>query len=180
MFVRRLSDTCLIHSVSTRVISISLYFFSIFRGIPVLLFFGVAGTVLSINAAEKFGSSLVSGIILAATLNLFLGYLLMPIISTMIAFKAYCATLKKWCISLKDQPQLLERDGLCKYLKALDMADNVLSDSVFHFSVGASLCALVSLYRAYSLSIGKNITKFMLGSCPRDFRVPSEGILRVI
>lgn len=145
-----------------------------------MLFFGVAGTVLSINAAEKFGSSLVSGIILAATLNLFLGYLLMPIISTTIAFKAYCATLKKWCISLKDQPQLLERDGLCKYLKALDMADNVLSDSVFHFSVGASLCALVSLYRAYSLSIGKNITKFMLGSCPRDFRVPSEGILRVI
>ena len=145
-----------------------------------MLFFAVAGTVLSINAAEKFESGLVSGIILAATLSLFLGFLLMPILSTTVVFKAYCATLKKWCKSLKDQPQLLERDGLCKYLKALDMADNVLSDSVFHFSVGASLCALVSLYRAYSLSIGKNIAKYILGSCPRNFRVPSEGILRVI
>ena len=120
-----------------------------------MLFFAVAGTVLSINAAEKFGSGLVSGIILAATINMFFGYLLMPIISTMIAFKAYCATLKKWCQSLKNQSQLLERDGLCKYLKALDMAGNVLSDSVFHFSVGASMCGLVSIYRAYSLSIGK-------------------------
>ena len=127
-----------------------------------MLFFAVAGTVLSINAAEKFGSGLLSGIILAATINMFFGYLLMPIISTMIAFKAYCATLKKWCQSLKNQSQLLERDGLCKYLKALDMAGNVLSDSVFHFSVGASLTALVSLYRAFSLGIGKNIAMYVL------------------
>ena len=69
-------------------------------------------------------------------------------------FKAYCATLKKWCKSLKDQPQLLEKDGLCNYLKALKLADNVLSDSVFHFSVGGSLCLLVSLYRTYSLGVG--------------------------
>ena len=129
--------------------------------------------MLSINAAEQFGSGLVSGIILAAALNLFLGYLLLPIMSTIIAFKAYCATLKKWCQSLKNQPQLLERDGLCQYLKALDMADNVLSDSVFHFSVGASLCALVSLYRAYSLGIGKKYSKYILFTYDLPTNLPS-------
>ena len=97
---------------------------------------------------------LVGGIV-AATQSLFFIYNLTPLMSIMTVYLSNCATLKKWCRSLKDQSQLLERDGLCNYLEALALADNTMSDSIFHFSINASFTLLVTLYRVYSVGIGK-------------------------
>jgi len=127
-----------------------------------MLTFATACTVVNINAAEKAGSSLVSAIILTLALTSLVGYQLLSLLFMTTVFKSYCATLRKWCQTLKDQPKLLETHGLCTYLKALQMADDVLSDLVFHFSIGASLSLLVSLYRAYSLGIGKINSKFKI------------------
>ena len=112
-------------------------------------------SLVNISAALDAGSGLASGIILAAAFDLFLIYTMCPVMGSTIVFRANCATLKKWCRSLKSQPHLLEQQGLCNYLKALAMADNAMSDSIFHISIGASMSLLVSLYRAYSLAIGK-------------------------
>ena len=95
----------------------------------------VAIPIVNIVAANAAESGLVSGIIVATTQSLFFLYTLAPIMSMMTVYKATCATLKKWCQSLKNQPRLLETHGLCDYLKSLGMADDAMSDSIFHFNL---------------------------------------------
>ena len=120
-----------------------------------MLIMAVGVPLVNIVAANAAESGMVSGIIAAATQGLFFIYTVSPIMSMMTVYKSTCASLKRWCQSLNDQPRLLETHGLCDYLKSLAMADDALSDSVFHFSIGASLTLLVSLYRGYSFAIGK-------------------------
>ena len=120
-----------------------------------MLILATGVSIVNIVAANAAGSGALSGGIVSATQSLFFLYNLTPLMSIMTIYKANCATLKKWCRSLKDQSQLLERDGLCNYLIALGLADNTMSDSIFHFSISASFTLLVTLYRVYSVGIGK-------------------------
>ena len=50
--------------------------------------FSVAIVIINVVAAEDAGSGEVSGIILGAAIILLLSYILLPMITTMIAFKA--------------------------------------------------------------------------------------------
>ena len=61
---------------------------SYFRVVVDALPFSVAIVIINIVAAEDAGSGEVSGIILGAAMILLLSYILLPIITTMIAFKA--------------------------------------------------------------------------------------------